>query len=357
MDATILIVDDEAANLHVLSELLHPRYRVLAARSGETALAAAASTPPPDLILLDIVMPGMDGLAVLERLRAGAATRDIPVIFVSALDSAQDELRGLELGAVDFLHKPVNPAIALARIRTQLELKRARDRLAAAIAAKSDFLAMVSHELRTPLHGIMGSAELLQFDACDDEVRESANVILGSAQHLLDMVNQLLEAAKLEAGRAQPAIAAVAVRPLLEQAFAAQKSAAARKGLAFDFDCALDGELRVLCDPTALRRVLHNLLDNAIKFTAAGGIVLRAQRAAGVQIEVRDSGPGIAAADLPQLFQKFVQLEHFGTRTAPGSGLGLALSRELVQQMGGTLDVRSTPGRGTTFWFSLPLAA
>jgi putative two-component system response regulator len=127
---TILIVDDTPQNLSVLGELIQPFYRVRAANSGERALRAAHSAPRPDIILLDVMMPEMDGLEVLRRLRADETTRDIPVIFITAMSAGEDEERGLELGAVDYITKPFNPAIVLARVRTHLELKQARDRLA-----------------------------------------------------------------------------------------------------------------------------------------------------------------------------------------------------------------------------------
>jgi putative two-component system response regulator len=126
-DATILIVDDEPLNLTVLTRLLQPSYQVRAVNSGVGALRAAAGEPRPDLILLDVSMPGMDGYAVLEHLHADAATRDIPVVFVTALTDAGDEERGLRMGAQDYITKPIKPAVVLARVRTQLEAKRARD--------------------------------------------------------------------------------------------------------------------------------------------------------------------------------------------------------------------------------------
>jgi putative two-component system response regulator len=124
---TVLIVDDSAENLAVLNGLLNPAFRVLAATSGVRALQVAGATPPPDLILLDVMMPGMDGYQVFECLRANPATREIPVIFITALEGNEAELRGLELGAVDYITKPIIPPLVLARINTQLELKRARD--------------------------------------------------------------------------------------------------------------------------------------------------------------------------------------------------------------------------------------
>ena len=127
---TILIVDDTPQNLTILGELLQPHYRVRAANSGERALRAASLQPRPDLILLDVMMPEMDGYAVMQRLHTDAATSNIPVIFVTAMHDAESEEHGLELGAVDYITKPINPAIVLARVRTHLELKHARDRLA-----------------------------------------------------------------------------------------------------------------------------------------------------------------------------------------------------------------------------------
>ena len=135
---TILIVDDDPGNLTLLGELLSERYRVRAANSGPRALQLVAQAPAPDLILLDIMMPGMSGFEVLEQLRAAPVTRDIPVIITTAMDGDEDELRGLVLGAVDYLTKPLKPAVVLARVHTHLELKSARDRLRRDNAALED---------------------------------------------------------------------------------------------------------------------------------------------------------------------------------------------------------------------------
>lgn len=226
LTATILVVDDDSGNLSALAQLLSSDYEVLVAVSGDRALQMAASTPPPDLILLDVMMPVMDGYAVLKRLRANPATSGIPVIFVTGMDSAEEEEKGLELGVVDYITKPYRASIILARVRTQLDLKRARDLLAqraqdlesevarrtaelelakvaaeAANRAKSEFLSSMSHEFHTPMNGILGMIQVVLKDlALSDDARTYLRVALDSANGLSTLLTDILQYVSLMDG-------------------------------------------------------------------------------------------------------------------------------------------------------------
>ena len=241
--------------------------------------------------------------------------------------------------------------------RAKAELVAARERAESANRMKSEFLASMSHELRTPLNGILGFAGLLEEDLADAEHRGYAGLIRTSGEHLLELVNHLLDLAKIEAGRMEVVREPVALRALLEDVVQTHAGVATAKGLACSL--ALDTELPELfdCDRTKLVQVLNNLLHNAVKFTERGEVEVVAQpEGRTIRFEVRDTGPGIPAADQAVIFEKFVQGEGFLTRRHAGTGLGLALARELIELMGGHIALRSAPGEGSVFHFALPVA-
>ncbi len=248
------------------------------------------------------------------------------------------------------------------------ELATARDQAEAASRAKSAFLASMSHELRTPLNGVIGYAQILQADTrLAPDQQERVRLVQHSGEHLLHMINDVLDLAKIEAGKLELRPAPFALGDLLRDVTAGHAVAAARQGLAFTLDPAPDLPPLVLGDAQKLRQVLDNLLGNAVKFTASGSVTLRVRLAGSdappstlnaqpITFAVTDTGPGIAPADQARLFQPFEQAA--ATRgDAPGTGLGLAISRALVERMGGALTLASTVGRGSTFSFTLPLPA
>ncbi len=259
---------------------------------------------------------------------------------------------------------------ALVAMRTS-ELATARDAAEAASRAKSAFLAAMSHELRTPLNGVIGYAQVLQDDRrLLSDQRERLRIVQNSGEHLLRMINDVLDLAKIEAGKLELRPAPFALADLVRDIVAAHAPTAAAKRLTFTTDLAPDLPPWVEGDAQKLRQILDNLLGNAVKFTASGSVSLRVSRSAttstsplqlqlhgeGIAFAVQDTGPGIDAADQARLFQPFEQ----ATRSrphAPGAGLGLAISRALVERLGGSLSLSSEPGRGSTFTFSVPLPA
>jgi signal transduction histidine kinase len=222
---------------------------------------------------------------------------------------------------------------------------------------KIEFLASMSHELRTPLNGILGFAELLEGELEDASQRDYAQTIRVSGEHLLRLVNDVLDLAKIEAGRMDFDLELVDLPELLQEIVAVQRGHAQKKNLTLEVS---DEHLPpvVFADGARLRQILLNLTSNALKFTTQGGVMLRAMSAgegAGrVRIEVQDSGDGIRAEDLEVIFEKFHQNDRFATRSREGTGLGLTLAKQLVEHMGGEIGVTSTPGAGSIFYVVLP---
>jgi signal transduction histidine kinase/CheY-like chemotaxis protein/HPt (histidine-containing phosphotransfer) domain-containing protein len=244
--------------------------------------------------------------------------------------------------------------------RTMEELAAARDAASAAGEAKSQFLARMSHELRTPLNGILGFAQVLLSDpALTPQQREQVTTLSEAGQHLLELVNGLLDLSKIEAGKLELAPKPVALRPLLEACAGLLAPEVARKRLRFALDVATGTPAAVQADATRLRQMLLNLLANAVKFTPEGGRVqMRARRLAdgnGVRIEVQDSGPGIPADKRHLLFEDFSQLAAAPAQDQPGTGLGLAISARLAAAMGGRIGCDSDVREGALFWVELPL--
>ena len=397
--ATILVVDDTPDNLVLMSRLLTEEYRVKVASSGEKALRIAASESPPSLILLDIMMPGLDGYAVCERLKRDPKTANIPVIFLTAKSDVEDEKRGLELGAVDYITKPISPPIVMARVRNHLALQAMTDslrdqneylerevarrmseqmaireiaaqnlQLEAASRMKSEFLANMSHELRTPLNAIIGFSEVLR-DGLAGELeprqKEYANEIVVSGSHLLALINDILDLSKVEAGKMTLTLEPLDVAMLIQASLQVVRETAMAQRQRLSVLVA-EGLGEVWLDGRKCKQILYNLLSNAVKFTPDGGDVrVEARRVsrkaspdgqAGPYLElmVQDSGIGISATDLARLFEPFTQIDSTLARRYQGTGLGLAMVKRLAELHGGTIALRSAPGEGSTFTVWLP---
>jgi signal transduction histidine kinase len=238
------------------------------------------------------------------------------------------------------------------RAEASLRASRVAD---ASNLAKTEFLAHVSHELRTPLNGILGFSEHLKSRITDPALRESASIIHSSGQHLLALVNSLLDLSQLESGQTSLALGWFQLRPLLQETAGLHGAAAAAKKLTFQLEVADNLPENLYSDATRLRQILNNLCHNAVKFTSSGGIVLSASpRENGIEFQVRDTGPGIDPRLLPHLFERFQQHDEFNSRLHGGAGLGLALSKEFTELLGGRIAVDSQPGQGSAFTIWLP---
>jgi signal transduction histidine kinase/PAS domain-containing protein len=245
------------------------------------------------------------------------------------------------------------------RERAQRELRHAKEAADTASQAKSAFLASMSHELRTPLNAVIGFSELLEqeiFGALNDKQRAYVGNVLISGRHLLGLVNDILDISKVEAGRMDLACEPTPIGALIDVARSVIAAMASKKGIDLEVD--VPGDLPVVTvDPGRIKQVLYNLISNAIKFTASGGTVRVSARVAGehLQISVADTGVGIAPEHLPRLFREFEQLPQRAGVRPEGTGLGLALTKRLVELHGGTVHVESEPGKGSTFSVFLPL--
>ena len=374
----LLIVDDAPDVIKILLGMLSDDYDLSFATSGPRALALLAQGEKPDLILLDVMMPEMDGYAVCAALKQAAETRDIPVIFVTVRTDADSETRALTAGAVDFIHKPLNCEVVRARVKLHLELTQhrdcledlvdirtrelaeARDAAEGANRAKSAFLASVSHELRTPLTAILGLTEALRIEAEGTPEHPSLptlTLIEQSGRQLLGLINGIIDLSRLEAGETELQIGPCSLMEFGQASVRLARNLAESKQQTVDFP-APSPDVLILADGRRLKQALDHLLNNAVKFTPEGGrlgLDIAGDPAAEVvRLTVWDTGIGIAPEQLPNLFETFVQLDARRARQYPGTGLGLAVVRKIVELHGGRVEVDSTPGRGSRFTVTLP---
>jgi two-component system sensor histidine kinase/response regulator len=362
----ILIVDDERHNRQLLEIMLTPEgFVLLTASSGEEALAIVAKQPP-DLILLDVMMPGMDGYQVAGRIKSDVATKNIPVIMVTALDDRASRLHGLEAGAEDFLTKPVDRAELVARVRNLSRLKAHDDgkysALAEQSAFKDQFLSHVSHELRSPLTAIKQFTSILLGGLAGElnhEQREYQKIVLKNIEQLQSMIDDLLEVTRLESGKLTIEPERVSVVDAVTDAINTLRGNAQARSVQVVSSLRPDLPL-VYADRTRIRQLLIILLDNAIKFSVDGGTV--GIRAGVFQpdrkfllIEVSDTGCGISEEMIGRIFERLYQVAGPAQTSRKGLGLGLYICKELVTLQAGEIWVKSQPQQGSTFSFTLPL--
>jgi len=384
--ARILVVDDEPLNVELMMAYLEEEgYPVIPAYGGAEALEKVKSQEP-DLVLLDVMMPDINGFEVCRRIKRSPETMFIPVVLVTALSATQDRVRGAEAGADDFLTKPVEEAILLARVKSLLRVRklqeaivRYNEQLEQAVAErtqqleealaqlkkldqlKGNILANVSHELRTPLTLIKGHIQLIAagaWGALSDEQEQDVTTMLKAVDRLQGLVEDLLLFAGWDPDRLvrQP----IPPHELVDSAL--QRAAPKTRGTSVTLETRLARDLpAVEGDPMALSRVLDHLLDNAIKFSPRGGPVIvevePTPQSDQVVFRVVDHGIGIPAEELPHIFEAFYQVDGSSTRRYEGTGNGLALVKIIVEAHGGTVSVESKVGEGSTFSFTVPVAS
>lgn len=375
--------DDESSRIYFSRQLRQYDLVVTTVETGRQAIDLAREQSF-DLILLDILMPEMNGFQVLEALKSDLILRHTPVVMVSGLDDLDSLVRCIELGAEDYLFKPLNPTLLKARISACLERKRLRDKeqayleqlqaekIAAETAnrAKSTFLANMSHELRTPLNAIIGYSEILQ-----EELQEQAaefvpdlEKIRSSGKHLLSLINDVLDISKIEAGKMELYLEYFDISTLLADIMRTVQPWLEKSGNMLKLNCPRSlGTMHA--DLNKVRRILLNLLSNAIKFTDKGTVTLTVEKdplppdtpattvspSPQIRFCVSDTGIGIDLDRQQGIFQVFNQGDNSSTRKYGGTGLGLALSQQFCQMMGGTIQLASLPGQGATFTITLPI--
>jgi signal transduction histidine kinase len=356
----ILVVDDTPANLHLLSGMLKDRgCKVRPVSSGQEALQAARRIPP-DLILLDINMPEMNGYEVCRRLKADPELKDIPVLFISALSETADKVKAFGAGGVDYVIKPFQFAEVDARVQTHLELRRQKralqesyERLKELERLRDSLTHMIVHDMRSPLSAILGSLELLKafMPAEPPELARMLHAARGSAAMLNEMVTQLLDISRLEAGKMPLHKTECDLAKIARDLIASLAPSTAGRQLRLS----APEPVTSLCDADIVRRVIGNLLGNALKFSPKEGEIgiSVAREKTALRVAVKDNGSGIPSQYHQRIFEKFFQAESKEKKL--GTGLGLTFCKLAVEAHGGRIGLDSQAGQGCTFWFTLPL--
>lgn len=351
----VLIADDIASSRLELADYLSAQgHRCVLASSGQETLQRVESDRP-DIVFLDLLMPDMDGFEVTERIRAMVRDRWLPVIVTSSLQGEEHFIHALSRGADDYLSRPVNPALLHARVQHYQRVLGLQSRVE---RMKDEFLATVSHELRTPLTSIVGALRLLSAGAVgplSPEAQDLADMAQRNGERLSHLIDDVLDLTKLEGNRMTLQLRSSQLNPLLAESLRANQGYADTFDVKLALDCAPEAAT-ALVDERRLLQVMANLVSNAIKHSRKGStvqIVLRGV-SEGWRIDVVDQGGGIDPAFLSRLFEKFAQADSSDRRSVSGTGLGLHISRMLVERMGGRIDVASLPGKGSTFSVVLP---
>jgi signal transduction histidine kinase len=379
----ILIIDDTPENLRLLSSALTQQgYDVRSTISGLMALTGIRNIMP-DLILLDIMMPGIDGYEVCKALKAEPFTHDIPVIFISAIDDVLDKVKAFRVGGVDYITKPFEIEEVLARVENQLNIRRLQRRLEEqnerlqqeiqhrkqaeeealkALAKekefselKTRFISMVSHEFRTPLTMIHSSAELLEYyEWSEAEKRERLQQIQEGVHHMTHLLEDVLLIGKVDAGKLEPKPTSFNLIEFCHNLIAEVQLTVSNN---HEIEFLSEPELQnVWLDQKLLRQIFYNLLSNAIKYSPNGGKISVAitNQENRIILQVQDHGIGIPAEDQQRLFESFHRAAN--VENIPGTGLGLAIVKKCVDIQAGQITFESEVGRGTTVTVTLPLS-
>ncbi|WP_309734729.1 hybrid sensor histidine kinase/response regulator [Chamaesiphon sp. OTE_75_metabat_556] len=382
LSGLILIVDDTPANLDTISTVLGDAgYEIAIATSGEKALQLLQRRSP-DLILLDVRMPGIDGFETCDRIKANSKTCDIPIVFMTSLIDLNNKIKGFNCGAVDYISKPFQEQEILARVKTHIQLRLltqnleqqvaeqtaslriANEALANANISKRLFLSTMSQEIRTPIDDILRLTERLQeqnHGILDGQQIDDLARIEYNGNHLQSLINNTLKLANIESGQLKLDLDLIAVADLCRSCLVAIQSLADRKNIRLILN--IEPNLPQLSiDESQMRQAILNLLNNAVKFTDAGSVTLSVTKAmltnseniSCVRIAITDTGIGITSENIQQLFQPFVQITNLLGERHEGNGLGLILAKQLVELHGGQISVYSIENAGSCFTIELP---
>ncbi|MBF0449600.1 MAG: response regulator [Candidatus Magnetomorum sp.] len=377
----ILIIDDNESNIRVLIEYLQELgFKTITARNGNMGIKRAHFAHP-DLILLDVIMPDIDGFEVCRKLKDDSETTDIPIVFMTSLNDVQNKVKAFSCGGVDYITKPIQKEEVLARVRTHLklqdqhrqlkqqstELKQAKDLAESALAfakeantAKSSFLANMSHEIRTPINALMGFSNMLKdqhFGNLNNIQLEYVDYIIECSNSLLFIINDILDLSRIESGKMTIVNSIFSIDTLMERITKILSGLAFKKKLTCQVLTSPDIPKQMIGADNRIEQILRNLISNAVKFTRQGKIQIFVKMISRdeLQFEVKDSGIGIPQDKINRLFDKFYQLDSSYSKEFAGTGLGLAISKEFVELMGGNIWVKSELGTGTSVYFTIKI--
>ncbi len=361
---TILVVDDAPENLALLDAILRENYRVQAATNGEAALSIARGDPPPDLILLDVMMPGMDGFEVCRRLKQGSATAKLPVIFVTAKDEVTDESTGFAVGAVDYIVKPVNPHLVNARVKAHLALKKALEELEGQnetlrenARLREEVEAINRHDLKNPLMIVMSVPQVILAEASLTENQQKLLRMVDEAgRRMLEMINRTIDLYKMEMGTYALKPVLVDILPILAQISTALRSLLRVNDLTCEVT--VNGKTAQTGDHFMARgedlliySLFANLLKNAAEASPQGGrISISVEEGESAKVTIHNGG-AIPANIRARFFQKFVTAGKKG-----GTGLGAYSAKLIACTLGGSIGVETSDESGTTVTVRLPRA-
>ena len=371
--ASILIVDDDDIVRAIMrAELEAEGFEIIEAADGVEACSLCWSELP-DLVIADVVMPRMDGFTLCQELRANPISQYVPILQATGLDDIASIEKAYKAGATDFIGKPLKWPILRHRVRyvlrsarafealrrNQVALVAAKDAAEAANRAKSEFLANMSHELRTPLNAIIGFSTIMQkgmYGQLNEKYAEYAGMVCDSGTHLLAIINDILDLARAESNNLELREEDVDIARVIDLSNTIVREMADKAGVDYDVTI-VDVLPKVRADSTKLRQILINLLGNAVKFTPTGGKVSLSAEIApdgGLQFRITDTGIGIPKDKMDVAMAPFGQVDSRLARKYEGTGLGLPLTKRLVEMHGGTFELSSEPGRGTVATVRLP---
>lgn len=351
----ILIIDDVPENIQVLLQILEKeKYRFAIATNGQEGFDAIEAEKP-DLILLDIILPNMNGFEICKQLKENRKTKDIPIIFLTVLDETDDIIKGFNLGAVDYITKPFNEYEVIVRVKTQLNLRQAKLELQNMNQTKDRLFSIIAHELRNPFNNIINFLELIisNFDSYEKErIIQILTAVHSDGIRVSELLENLLywspsQRAKIEVKK-QP----FNLHENVMINFQLLSESASNKGIELINE--VDKEIIGLADQNMISTVLRNIVSNAIKFTDGGSVRVKSKDGNDeIVVSVEDNGVGIAANKLDGIFDLNKHVSTKGTANEPGTGFGLVLSNDFIKSNGGKIWVESKVGKGTTFYFSL----
>ena len=363
---TIVVVDDIPANLTMVKKALAGVYRVFPVPSS-AKLFELLEHVRPDIILLDVLMPEINGYEAAKMLKSNDDYKDIPIIFLTGVIDVYNEIEGFAIGAVDYIHKPFEKELLLKRIKTHLsylehqeQLIREKENAQNSARAEREFLSAMSHEIRTPLNAIIGMLTIAKNSDDQDKISECINKAENASNLLMSIINDVLDMSKIEANKLEIAVTDFNMGKMVEEITNVVNIRAEAKNQVFNVIIDDDVPLYIQSDELRLSQVIVNLLTNAVKFTPDEGTItlrIRLFEESGeditLLIEVQDTGIGISKEQQKRLFSSYVQADEHVARKYGGSGLGLTISKKIVEMLGGDIFIDSDSGRGSKFMFTV----